>query len=122
MKRSIQGFLFLAFIFGTSPAVAGDVAAGNQTAGFRPGSFPPVFTIVMTDNEYRPQIAKFRGGYVEWRNTSSTVHTATSDDGGKTFDFAISPGRAAYSPWLTTKGEYPYHCRIHGETGTLVVE
>ena len=90
--------------------------------GARPGSFPPIDTILIEENDFRPKVAKFRGGYVEWVNRSSTAHTATSDD-GKTFDTGeIAPGDAAYSPWFTTPGEFPYHCKLHGETGTLVVE
>ena len=124
MNRTFQGFLFLAFIFGTSPAGAGDAAAGDQAKGLRPGSFSPVIFVVISDNDYRPKIAKVPiGDYIGWTNRSSTAHTATSDDDGKTFDTGeIAPGKAAYSPFFKTAGEFRYHCKIHGETGTLVVE
>jgi plastocyanin len=53
------------------------------------------------------------------------VHTATSEDDGKTFDTGeIKPGETSSPVTFDKEGEFNYHCKIHGKTmnGTVVVK
>ena len=64
------------------------------------------------------------GDSVVWSNKSFTMHTATSDDEGKTFDTeAIKAGETSTPVRFEREGELKYHCKVHGKTmcGTIVV-
>src|SRR5262249_56813333 len=64
------------------------------------------------------------GDSLVWSNQARTTHTATSDDDGQTFDTGnIEPGKSSTPIRFDKKGEFKYHCRIHGRSmsGTVVV-
>lgn len=78
------------------------------------------------------------GETVEWRNTSSVVHTVTADPGQATLAASVglpegaeafhsgnlSPG-GVYRHTFTVPGTYRYFCVVHEQvrmTGTVVVE
>jgi plastocyanin len=53
------------------------------------------------------------GTVVRWTNNGAVPHTATSDDGGSTFDSGTLSPASSFSFEFTTEGVYPYHCSIH---------
>jgi plastocyanin len=74
------------------------------------------------------------GGTVQWLNATSTIHSATSDNGGSTgtptpttngtgwSTPVLGPSPAAYAITFTTPGTFAYHCTIHPSmTATVIV-
>src|SRR3989304_3291921 len=69
-----------------------------------------------------------QGDTIQWRNTSSSVHTSTSGT-SCTANFIwdsgnVSPG-GTYSRPFTSAGNFPYFCIPHcddGMTGTVIVQ
>jgi plastocyanin len=61
---------------------------------------------------------------VTWKNTTSVVHTATSDDDdGTTFDSGTIPSGGTFTFVFTQAGTYGYHCIFHlYMTGTITVK
>jgi plastocyanin len=72
---------------------------------------------------YSPNPVSVQAGQtVVWRNADNTAHTATADAGG--FDTGIiAAGAVSKAITMSTAGNFPYHCAIHGSamTGTLTV-
>jgi plastocyanin len=67
-----------------------------------------------------PTIAIATGGTVEWTNTDSDSHTATSADGA--FDSGVLATGATFAHTFDTPGSYPFFCAIHPEMqGTISV-
>lgn len=63
------------------------------------------------------------GDSVVWTNQDAASHTATSDDGGATFDSGTLTQSQSWGMTFTTPGSIPYHCGIHPSmTATLTVE
>jgi plastocyanin len=62
------------------------------------------------------------GDLVYWRNEDRMEHTATSDDGGKTFDTGLL-GKGEESAKFKVDHTTPYHCEEHtGMKGTVKVK
>jgi plastocyanin len=62
------------------------------------------------------------GDLVYWRNEDPMDHTATSDDGGKTFDTGLL-GQGEESQKFKVDRTTPYHCEEHpGMKGTVKVK
>ena len=92
-----------------------------------PTSTPPPPDLIITilgDNggmSYSPASANASVGQtVIWRNSDSTLHTATANGGA--FDTnLIAPG-AEVSILMQSSGNFNYHCNVHpGMTGSLSV-
>ncbi len=83
-------------------------------------------TITMKSLSYDPKKLEVHvGESVVWTNKSRTMHTATSDDEGKTFDTdEIDPEKSSKPVKFEKEGEFKYHCKVHGKTmsGTVVVK
>jgi len=83
-------------------------------------------TVEMKSISYDPKSVEVPvGGSIVWSNKAFTNHTATSEDGGKTFDTGeIRPGESSSPVKFAKEGEFNYHCTIHGKTmsGTVVVK
>ena len=82
-------------------------------------------TVTMRSLSYEPKILEVHvGDSLVWSNQAHTTHTATSDDDGQTFDTGnIEPGKSSTPIRFDKKGEFKYHCKIHGRSmsGTVVV-
>jgi plastocyanin len=59
------------------------------------------------------------GGTVTWKNNDSVTHTSTSDSPG--WDLTITSG-GSVTQTFPTAGTFPYHCRLHSMTGTVIVQ
>jgi plastocyanin len=69
---------------------------------------------------FQPQQLTVRvGDTVTWTTCANVAHTATSN-GGLWDSGNLNPGQS-YSFRFTTRGTYPYYCRLHGHTGTIQV-
>lgn len=59
---------------------------------------------------------------VIWANEDSVTHSVVSTDGAFAGSGPIPPG-GEFSRTFLTSGEFPYHCRYHGDmAGLLVVQ
>ena len=61
------------------------------------------------------------GQYVNFKNNDSTVHSATFDNG--TYESGDIPALSAHDApvAMTAAGNFAFHCRMHGEKGSIVV-
>ena len=97
------------------------------------GKDNPFLPEVRQDNQvwiqsdgFNPKTLKVSAGTtVEWINKDSEVHLVDSGTpGNPTLLFTsknIKPG-SSWSHTFTKAGTYAYYCRIHGRTGTIIVE
>jgi plastocyanin len=83
-------------------------------------------TVTMKSLSYDPKKLEIGvGDSVVWTNKSFAAHTATSDDGGKTFDTGnVEPDNSSKAVKFEKAGEFKYHCLVHGKSmsGTIVVK
>jgi plastocyanin len=82
--------------------------------------------IEMKSITYSPKKIEITAGdSVVWKNTSYTKHSATSNDGGKTFDTGmVSPGQSSKAVLFAQPGDFLFNCSVHGKTmsGEIVVK
>ena len=57
---------------------------------------------------------------VFWVNEDSVTHSVVSSDGGFAGSGPIPPG-SEFSRTFLTAGEFPYHCRYHGDMAGVLV-
>jgi plastocyanin len=84
-----------------------------------------VVTVFIKNSVYAPNpVTVSMGQYVNWKNDDGIVHSATTTSGVLTFESGdISANSAQNVPVLmTTKGTINYKCRLHGETGVIVIQ
>ena len=89
-----------------------------------PADNPGPNEVFMKDNLFTPNNLTVKlGTTVKWTNKGAITHTATSNDGGATFNSGnVTPGQS-FSYTTTTAGTFQYQCTIHGAamSGTLTV-
>src|SRR5207249_725021 len=87
---------------------------------------PKTATVTIKSLSFDPKRLEIHvGDSVVWANESKTVHTATSDNDGKTFDTGdVEPGKSSKPVKFEKDGEFKYHCKVHGKSmsGTIVVK
>ena len=79
-------------------------------------------TVFITNSVYSPNPLTVRAGqYVNFKNNDSIVHSATFDNG--TYESGDIPPLSAHDNpvAMTTIGTVAFHCRMHGEKGSIVV-
>ena len=79
-------------------------------------------TVFITNSVYSPNPLTVKAGqYVNFKNNDSIVHSATFDNG--TYESGDIPPLSAHDVpvAMTTTGTFSFHCRIHGEKGSIVV-
>jgi plastocyanin len=97
----------------TSPSNGG--GSGNSSAG------NPI-TVFITNSVYSPNPLGVKvGQYVNFKNNDSTTHSATFDNGG--YESGDIPPLSAHDDpvAMNTAGTIAFHCRMHGERGSIVV-
>jgi hypothetical protein len=91
---------------------AGCYYGGANRVGIFGGGGPPGY--------YTPPSITVRvGDTVTWTNCAAVGHTATSN-GGLWDSGTLAPGQT-FAFTFPTAGNFPYYCRLHGHTGTVVV-
>jgi len=131
---------FLATLLAAVACGGGSNPTGSGGGGPPPG--PAVRTVNTTDFAFSPATLTITAGaQVQWVNTGTVSHTATSDAGvSPAFDSGglSAPGTVtdpyggttpiaggSFTATFSTPGTYPYHCIFHGTTngmtGTITV-
>jgi plastocyanin len=98
----------------SSPA-APSTGSGDGTSG------NPI-TVFITNSVYSPNPLTVKvGQYVNFKNNDSIVHSATFDNG--TYESGDIPALSAHDVpvAMTATGTFSFHCRLHGEKGSIVV-
>lgn len=111
-----MGFALLVVFMACSDDENGTSPTDNDDNGD-----PQTNEVGMSASSFQPsQLSIDAGETVVWKNTSSILHTVTSDNG--LFDANVQPG-ASFSYTFETAGTYTYECTLHaGMTGTILVE
>ena len=76
----------------------------------------------ITNSTYSPNPLTVKTGqYVNFKNNDTIAHSATFDNG--TYESGDIPPLSAHDTpvAMTTTGTFAFHCRLHGEKGSIVV-
>lgn len=95
--------------------------SGNTTQTGTGTSDSPL-TVFITNSTYSPNPFTVKvGQFVNFKNNDSIVHSATFDDGS--YDSGDIPADSAHDVpvQMTTVGTFTFHCRFHGEKGSIIV-
>jgi plastocyanin len=79
-------------------------------------------TVFITNSVYSPNPLTVKAGqYVNFKNNDSIVHSATFDNGS--YESGDIPPLSAHDApvAMATPGAFAFHCRMHGERGSIVV-
>jgi plastocyanin len=85
---------------------------------------PLLVTIFIKNSTYSPNPATVKVGQsVNFKNDDNIEHSATTTSGPITFESGnIPPNSAKNAPVvMSTTGTINFRCRLHGETGSIVV-
>src|SRR5262249_44043053 len=95
----------------TAPSTgSGDGRQNNPITGF------------ITNSTYSPNPLPVKAGqYVKFKNKDGIVHSATFDNGS--YESGDIPAYSAHdvAVQMKTTGTFAFHCRLHGERGSIVV-
>ena len=116
----------LAFLMSVALASSGcDSASSSPTtpsSGSGDGSSGNPITVFITNSTYSPNPLTVKAGqYVNFKNNDSIAHSATFDNGA--YESGDIPPLSAHDApvAMTTTGTFGFHCRLHGEKGSIVV-
>jgi plastocyanin len=82
-------------------------------------------TVFIKNSAYSPNPARVKVGQsVNWKNDDGIEHSATSTSGPVTFETGNIPANSAKNApvVMATTGTVTYRCRLHGETGSIIIE
>lgn len=124
--RSFQGVAVAVLItaaFITTGCGKGSTPTSPSTgSGSGDGTQNNPITVFITNSTYSPNPLTVKvGQYVNFKNNDSIVHSATFDNG--TYESGDIPAFSAHdvAVQMTTIGTFTFHCRLHGEKGSIVV-
>ena len=92
------------------------------STGSSDGSQNNPITVFITNGTYSPNPLTVKvGQYVNFKNNDAIVHSATFDNGS--YESGDIPAYSAHdvAVQMTTIGTFTFHCRFHGEKGSIVV-
>src|SRR5215831_3770101 len=108
--------------------LAGGCGSGSSPAPTAPstgsgdGSQNNPITVFITNSTYSPNpLTVKKGLYVNFKNNDGMVHSATFDNGS--YESGDIPAYSAHdvAVQMTATGTFTFHCRLHGEKGSIVV-
>jgi plastocyanin len=124
--RSLRPIAIVVLIAAASVAGAcGQSSSPTPTApstGSGDGSQNNPITVFITNSTYSPNPLTVKvGQYVNFKNNDSIVHSATFDNGS--YESGDIPAFSAHdvAVQMTSTGTFTFHCRFHGEKGSIVV-
>jgi plastocyanin len=125
-KRSLAGIVAAAIVLGGGGCGGGDDGGGGSTtassspSGASGGGGGGAQTIDISNFKFAPAtITVPAGSKLTVKNSDTTAHTATADDGA--FDTSdIEPGSSA-TITVKSAGSVPYHCSIHSFMHGMIV-
>ena len=94
----------------------------SPSTGSGDGSQNNPITVFITNSTYSPNPLTVKvGQYVNFKNNDAIVHSATFDNG--TYESGDIPAFSAHdvAVQMTTGGTFTFHCRLHGEKGSIIV-
>jgi plastocyanin len=104
----------------TSPT--GSSGGGGASSGSGTGTSDNPITVFITNSSYSPNPLTVKvGQFVNFKNNDAIVHSATFDNG--TYESGDIPAFSAHdaSVAMMSAGTFSFHCRMHGEKGSIVV-
>jgi plastocyanin len=96
--------------------------SNGNTSGSGTGTSDSPITVFITNSAYSPNPLTVKvGQYVNFKNNDGIVHSATFDNG--TYESGDIPPDSAHDAAvpMMTSGTFTFHCRLHGEKGSIVV-
>ena len=105
---------------GSNPASPTPPPTGSDSGN---GTRDNPITVFITNSVYSPNPLTVRAGqYVNWKNNDSIIHSATFDNG--TYESGDIPPFSAHdvAVAMNAAGTFTFHCRMHGERGSIVVQ
>jgi len=123
--RTLQGIAIGVLIGAALSAVGCGTSSAPtvpSTTGSGDGSRDNPITVFITNSTYSPNPLTVKvGQYVNFKNNDSIAHSATFDNG--TYESGDIPPLSAHDNpvAMTTLGTFAFHCRMHGEKGSIVV-
>ena len=128
MRLRIRSFRRLAIALLIGASVAGGCSSGSSTAPTAPstgsgdGTQNNPLTVFITNSAYSPNPLTVKvGQYVNFKNNDGMVHSATFDNGS--YESGDIPAFSAHdvAVAMTSAGTVTFHCRLHGEKGSILV-
>src|ERR1041385_5242957 len=125
MRRvRVARILMVEILFCSALATLGCGSSSSPTgpSGSGTGTSDNPITVFITNSSSSPNPLTVRSGqYVNFKNNDNTVHSATFDNGS--YESGDIPAFSAHdvAVQMTAAGTFTFHCRIHGEKGTIVV-
>lgn len=125
--RSVHG-VALGLLISAASLAAGcgqsstPTAPSNGSSGSGDGSQNNPITVFITNSTYSPNPLTVKAGqFVNFKNNDGMLHSATFDNG--TYESGDIPAYSAHdvAVQMTTAGTVTFHCRFHGEKGSIVV-
>jgi len=114
------------FLIGAATIAGGCSSSSTPTApsnsGSGDGSQNNPITVFITNNTYSPNPLTVKvGQYVNFKNNDAIAHSATFDNG--TYESGDIPAYSAHdvAVQMTAAGTFTFHCRLHGEKGSIAV-
>jgi plastocyanin len=98
-----------------SPSPSGSSGSGDGSSG------NPI-TVFITNSSYAPNPLTVKSGqFVNFKNNDAIVHSATFDNGA--YESGDIPPLSAHDApvAMNSSGTFAFHCRMHGEKGSIVV-
>jgi len=127
MRQSVESFRLSAIcaLIGALSIAAACSSSSAPTApstGSGDGTQNNPITVFITNSTYSPNPLTVKAGqYVNFKNNDAIVHSATFDNGS--YESGDIPAFSAHdvAVQMTAVGTFTFHCRIHGEKGSIVV-
>ena len=123
IKRLCAGSLMLFAAFVTLTALVDSPTARADPRGAPAGraAAAEFSDVTIVDFAFAPQVMTITAGSsVQWTNTGSFIHTATSDTA--VWDSGDLASSGTFTQTFTVPGGYAYHCTYHlSMQGTIVV-
>ena len=122
LQRLAIGVLFGAAFIAGGCSSSSSASPTAPSTGSGDGSQNNPITVFITNSTYSPNPLTVKTGqYVNFKNNDGMVHSATFDNG--TYESGDIPPYSAHdvAVAMSTTGTVTFHCRLHGEKGSIVV-
>jgi plastocyanin len=119
MAQILLSSALAAFGCGSASSVTGP---SGSTSGSGTGTSDSPITVFITGSTYSPNPLTVKAGqFVNFKNNDTITHSATFDNG--MYESGDIPPLSAHDApvAMTNTGTFGFHCRFHGERGSIVV-
>ncbi|HEY7288676.1 MAG TPA: cupredoxin domain-containing protein [Vicinamibacterales bacterium] len=123
--RSCRGVI-IGILVSAAIVVAGCSSSSTSptapSSGSGSGTSGDPITVFITNSVYAPNPLSVKAGqFVNFKNNDSIAHSATFDNG--MYESGDIPPLSAHDApvAMMSAGTFAFHCRLHGEKGSIVV-